>query len=263
MRLLYVVQRYGETIAGGAEQHCREMAERMAQRGHRRRGRDLVRAVVRRLGERRIRPARPRSTTSSCTGSRSRTLARQPAVQRAATGAWSAAAARRPLAVQREWLRMQGPYAPALHRLARPKHGRFDCVICFTYLYWTTVRARSTGSRGACPLVLHPTVHDEPPLRLSLFDTVFRAPTRSRSRRPRRSNSSERRFHFDAARRRRRHRRRGRRRPIRRAVPRRVRPRRHAVPALRRAGRRRQGRGRAARLLRRVQAPARTTRCGS
>ena len=34
MRLLYVVQRYGETIAGGAEQHCREMAERMAQRGH-------------------------------------------------------------------------------------------------------------------------------------------------------------------------------------------------------------------------------------
>ena len=30
MRLLYVVQRYGETIAGGAEQHCREMAERMA-----------------------------------------------------------------------------------------------------------------------------------------------------------------------------------------------------------------------------------------
>ena len=34
MRLLYVVQRYGETIAGGAEQHCREMAERMAARGH-------------------------------------------------------------------------------------------------------------------------------------------------------------------------------------------------------------------------------------
>ena len=34
MRILYVVQRYGETIAGGAEQHCREMAERMARRGH-------------------------------------------------------------------------------------------------------------------------------------------------------------------------------------------------------------------------------------
>ena len=34
MRLVYVVQRYGATIGGGAEQHCREMAERIAQRGH-------------------------------------------------------------------------------------------------------------------------------------------------------------------------------------------------------------------------------------
>src|SRR6476660_1251089 len=34
MRVCYVVQRYGMQIAGGAEQHCREMAERMARRGH-------------------------------------------------------------------------------------------------------------------------------------------------------------------------------------------------------------------------------------
>src|SRR4051812_31793158 len=34
MRLLYVVQRYGETIAGGAEQACRELAEHMSARGH-------------------------------------------------------------------------------------------------------------------------------------------------------------------------------------------------------------------------------------
>ena len=34
MRLCYVVQRYGTHIAGGAEQFCREMAERMAARGH-------------------------------------------------------------------------------------------------------------------------------------------------------------------------------------------------------------------------------------
>ncbi len=34
MRLLYVVQRYGDSIAGGAEQYCRELAERMSARGH-------------------------------------------------------------------------------------------------------------------------------------------------------------------------------------------------------------------------------------
>ena len=34
MRILYVIQRYGEDVAGGAEQYCREIAERMAARGH-------------------------------------------------------------------------------------------------------------------------------------------------------------------------------------------------------------------------------------
>jgi hypothetical protein len=34
MRVLYVVQRYGEDIAGGAEQHTRSFAERLVERGH-------------------------------------------------------------------------------------------------------------------------------------------------------------------------------------------------------------------------------------
>ncbi|MDQ3946621.1 MAG: glycosyltransferase family 1 protein, partial [Actinomycetota bacterium] len=34
MRLLFVVQRYGREVAGGAEFACREFATRLAQRGH-------------------------------------------------------------------------------------------------------------------------------------------------------------------------------------------------------------------------------------
>ena len=34
MRILYVVQRYGEQIAGGAEQHARAFAERLVERDH-------------------------------------------------------------------------------------------------------------------------------------------------------------------------------------------------------------------------------------
>src|SRR5688572_11369211 len=34
MRLLYVVQRYGHEVAGGAELHCRQFATHLAGRGH-------------------------------------------------------------------------------------------------------------------------------------------------------------------------------------------------------------------------------------
>src|SRR5437868_2632477 len=34
MRLLFVVQRYGPEVAGGAEQHCRQLTSRLAALGH-------------------------------------------------------------------------------------------------------------------------------------------------------------------------------------------------------------------------------------
>jgi glycosyltransferase involved in cell wall biosynthesis len=70
---------------------------------------------------------------------------------------------------------MQGPWSPDLiHWLER--HARdYDCVAFYTYLYWTTW-AGLDAVAGTVPTVLHPTVHDEPPVRLSLFDNMFRLP---------------------------------------------------------------------------------------
>ena len=62
----------------------------------------------------------------------------------------------------------------AADAMARGQRARFDTVIFFTYLYRTTWAGSTAG--GIVPTVLHPTVHDEPPLRLSIFDSIFRSP---------------------------------------------------------------------------------------
>jgi glycosyltransferase involved in cell wall biosynthesis len=194
MRLLYVVQRYGETIAGGAEQHCREMAERMARRGHHvevattcaqsyvdwadayEPGRSTIGGVV----VHRFRVAAPRDNMRFDELNR-----------RMVSGRGS-----RPLFLQREWMRLQGPWSPDLVAWLERDGRRFDCVICFTYLYWTTWAALD-ALRGRVPLVLHPTVHDEPPLRLSLFDAVFHAPDAFALSTPEEIDLIRSRFHFD------------------------------------------------------------------
>ncbi len=194
MRILYVVQRYGETIAGGAEQHCREMAERMARRGH-----DVEvattcaqsyvdwadayepgRSTVNGVGVHRFRVAAPRANLQFNELNRRMVRGR---------GA-------RPLFVQEEWMRQQGPWCPELITWLERNVQRYDCVICFTYLYWTTWAALH-ALRGRVPLVLHPTVHDEPPLRLSLFDAEFRAPDAFALSTPEEIDLIRARFHVD------------------------------------------------------------------
>ncbi len=173
MRLLYVVQRYGETIAGGAEQYCREMAERMAARGHHVEvattcaqsyvdwadAYEPGRSTVAGVDVHRFRVAAPRD--NNIFGDLNARLV---------TGRGS-----RPLFLQREWMRTQGPWSPELVTWLERNAHRFDAVCCFTYLYWTTWAAVDV-LRGRVPLLLHSTVHDEPPLRLSLFDEEFQAP---------------------------------------------------------------------------------------
>ena len=194
MRLLYVVQRYGESIAGGAEQHCREMAERMARRGHTvevattcaQSYVDWANAYEPGVSEiagvtvHRFPVAMPRDNTLFNELNRRMVQGR----------------GLRPLPVQREWMRMQGPWSPELIAWLERSATRFDCVICFTYLYWTTVAALDVLA-GVVPVVLHPTVHDEPPLRLSLFDGEFRRPSAFALSTTEEIDLIRRRFHLD------------------------------------------------------------------
>ena len=173
MRLLFVVQRYGREVAGGAEFLCREFASRLAARGHRvdvvttcavnyvdwanhypPGTEDLDGVTVHRLAvqcprdDRLFSPLNTRAT-------------------------W--AEGRVPLYLEHQWMRAQGPYVPQLVPWLSSRAPGYDVVVFFTYLYYTSW-AGLPAAAAAAPTVLHPTAHDEPPLYLDLFRTMFHHP---------------------------------------------------------------------------------------
>lgn len=173
MRLLYVLQRYGHEVSGGAERHCREFATRMAARGH-----DVevltscavnhsTWANVYPEGDgdvdgvrvHRLAVARPRDETFFPSLVRRVVFAPPPTLH-----------------LQRRWLAEQGPIVPGLVPWLVQHAGAYDVVIFFTYLFYPTW-AGLPAVTGLAPSVLHPTAHDEAALALPHFDTVFRQPS--------------------------------------------------------------------------------------
>ena len=174
MHLLFVVQRYGIEVAGGAEQLCRQFAARLAARGHdvhvltgrARNTADWADAypagettldgvTVHRLGV-----ARLKDETGFDRFTVREIWDRPPPA----------------LGVQERWLREQGPALDALVPWLRQEAAGFDTVIFFTYLF-TTCWAGLPAVAGLVPTVLHATAHDEPYFWLPAFDTVLRLPS--------------------------------------------------------------------------------------
>jgi glycosyltransferase involved in cell wall biosynthesis len=173
VRLLFVVQRYGREVAGGAELACRLTATRLAARGHEvhvltSRARsyvdwadhypagdeDIDGVAVHRVGV-----DRPRDDRLFGELNRRATYGHEPVA----------------LPLQREWMRAQGPSLPGLRPwLAREAAG-FDVAGFWTYLYRTTWDGLPVAA-ARTPTVLHPTAHDEPAMRLPMFQRLARRP---------------------------------------------------------------------------------------
>jgi glycosyltransferase involved in cell wall biosynthesis len=68
------------------------------------------------------------------------------------------------------WLRAQGPRTNGLLEHLRSNCVEYDAVAFFTYLYATTAEGLPIVADRS---LLVPTVHDEPPLRLGIFDEIF------------------------------------------------------------------------------------------
>jgi glycosyltransferase involved in cell wall biosynthesis len=173
VRILYVAQRYGHEVAGGAERHCREFATRMAGRGH-----DVEvltscalnhstwanaypegESVLDEVRVHRLAVARTRDDSFFPSLNRRVLFAPPPALH-----------------LQRRWLEEQGPIMPGLVPWLVRRAPAYEMVVFFTYLFFPTW-AGLPAVAGRVPSVLHPTAHDEAALAIPRFDTVFLHPS--------------------------------------------------------------------------------------
>jgi glycosyltransferase involved in cell wall biosynthesis len=171
MRILYVVQRYGEKIVGGSEAACRHFAEQLVQRGHEvhvltscahdyvdwadeyEPGVHLINGVQ----VHRLQVVEPRTDK-----------------QFAPLHNWiTAHPGSAPLFEQQRWTTLMGPQLQDQRSWLLEHAHTYDVVVFMTYLYTTTTQGLPTVA-GRVPTILQPTAHDEPPAYVSLFNSVFR-----------------------------------------------------------------------------------------
>jgi len=192
VRLLYVIQRFGADVPGGAEAHCREFAQRMAARGH---DVEVLTTVAR--SHITWEPTYPAGTGADGALVVHRLPIARPKDRRVFEPL-NVRALRGPKPVpwhlQRTWMRMQGPDVPALVPWLCEHAARFDVVVFFQYLYSPTTSGLAAAS-ARVPTLLHATAHDEPPMALAAFNTVFRQPWAYAFSTPEEQALVERRFH--------------------------------------------------------------------
>ncbi|MCW3043027.1 MAG: hypothetical protein JWL57_1185 [Actinobacteria bacterium] len=173
MRILFVVQRYGALVPGGAELAAREFATRLAARGHA--TEVLTSCAVSYVDWANAYPPGTEELDGVL-------VHRLPVSEPRSDRIFGPMHARVPFGrhrvppfMQRDWMRVQGPNMPGLAPWLREHATSFDRIVFFTYLYYTA-SAGLPAAAGLVPTVLHPTAHDEPPLYLSLFDITYRLP---------------------------------------------------------------------------------------
>lgn len=72
-----------------------------------------------------------------------------------------------------EWMDKQGPASPELIQYLRDNKNEYDAFIFFTYLYYQTALGVPEVAEKA---IVIPTAHDEPFLRMRIFENVFNLP---------------------------------------------------------------------------------------
>lgn len=170
LNLVFVVQRYGLEVAGGSEALCRQVATRLAARGHEvevlttcarsyvtwedsyEPGTEHLEGVL--VHRHRVRSERDERLFSAL---HPRVVGSPKPV---------------PYHLQLAWMQQQGPWSPSLVDDLVARSAGADVVTFFTYLYWTTF-AGLQAVAGRVPTALQTTAHDEPPFHMPIFDEVL------------------------------------------------------------------------------------------
>ncbi len=168
MKLAFVIQRYGLEVSGGAELHCRWLAERLSRRhhvevfatraldylewnNHYPEGTEDVNGVrVHRHTVRRTRNARKFASLSNICFHEAHTRKEEEA-----------------------WVRENGPYSPALVKAVSRSRDRFDRFLFYCYRYYHSYHGIPAVPDKA---LLVPTAEEDPAIRLTVFKELFRAP---------------------------------------------------------------------------------------
>jgi glycosyltransferase involved in cell wall biosynthesis len=168
LRLAFVIQRYGLEVNGGAELHCRWLAERLAQRhqvevfatraldylewkNHYPRGTEVVNGIpVHRSTVKRTRNARVFASLSNICFHETHTRDEELA-----------------------WVRENGPYSPELVGAVAAARERFDRFFFYCYRYYQSFHGVPAVPERA---ILVPTAEEDPAIRLEVMKPLFRAP---------------------------------------------------------------------------------------
>lgn len=166
MRVAFVVQRFGEEVAGGAEALCRSTAHALAARGdeveiYTTTARDYLTWA----------PHYAAGTATDGLLSVHRFPAERPDPARSADLTRALALGGGDAAAEDAWARAQGPVAPGMLAALASARGRHEVIALWTYLYATTQLAMPIAPERT---VLVPLAHDEPMLRFGLSRGLVR-----------------------------------------------------------------------------------------
>ena len=168
MRVAFVVQRYGTQVVGGAELHCRWVAEHVA-------GRHDVEVLTTTstdyLSWHDVLPAGV--STLNGVAVRRFPVARERRVETFDPVANQVCFFEHSDAEERQWLEEHGPVCPALVGHLRAHVAEYDAIVFFSYRYWTSYFGMQVAPHKS---LLVPTAEHDRVLYLRLFREFFRTP---------------------------------------------------------------------------------------